>query len=78
MGRAMMVAGKTSGAQAVVEPTRRIAVATIDISYWTDRTALAATGTGIGINGELGVGHPMLDKKAAQQAAVGARQTLCG
>ena len=73
MGRTMVIAGKTSGAQSIVEPPRHAVVVTGDIAHGAHLVALATAQARVSIDGELVVGHPVLDEERAKQLAVGAR-----
>ena len=73
MGRAMVIAGKAGGTQAIVLPSRRAAITTINVGHRTHLTALATVHTGSCIDRELGIGNPVADKETAQQAAVDTR-----
>ena len=63
MGRTVVIAGKTGRAQPVVTPPRQLALGALDIAHWTHLPALAASQANLGIDRELGIGDPMLDKE---------------
>ena len=75
MGRTMVIAGKTGGAQSIVEPLRHAVATTRHIAHGTHLAALATAQACRRIDGELIVGHPMLDEERTKQFAVGARPT---
>lgn len=72
MDRTMVVAGKTSGTQAVVLPFGGIAAGTVDVPYGAHPLALAATNAGTLIDGKFGIGDPVLEEVTAEHNAVGA------
>ena len=73
MPRAMVIAGKTSGAQAVMKPLRVLVSRHTDIADRTDLATLAATDTAAGIDGKFGIGYPVIEEKATKQLTVNAR-----